>query len=116
MSTSHILSVKRLTHLEVDIIYDLLSYDNWISAMFIVGCVAGVVFWHSMLRLYSKYVKEPKIRQMLGIPEEATAEEQNNQFEGTPSCVLHSHQGKIEERQVPALAVDEVGKTIPIDS
>lgn len=57
---------NNLNNSDVDIIYPVLTYDDWLTYVFLVGAVIGVVVCYVFLRLFSKHYKEPKILELLG--------------------------------------------------
>lgn len=44
--------------LQVDVIYDILTYDTWFSFIFIIICGIVILICHFLARLYCRFCKE----------------------------------------------------------
>lgn len=59
------LVVNCVVTLEITIIYDLMTYKNWVTYLFVLACLVTVLICHFIVRLYCKFCKEPNVLRIL---------------------------------------------------
>ncbi len=50
-------------------VYQLITFKSWVTYVLIVGCLVAVILWYGILRLYSRFWKEPRLRVLMSRPE-----------------------------------------------
>lgn len=59
------LVVNAVYSVRVSAVYQLISFNNWITAVLIIGCVGAVLLVHLIIRIFCKYYKEKRVLALL---------------------------------------------------